>query len=55
MKKLARGYTPAELAPEASALYERFRPVIPAGKKRWGARGVLDLYLLGRLGKGRPG
>jgi len=29
----------------------RFRPDIPAGKKGWGAKGDLDLGLIGRLAK----
>jgi hypothetical protein len=43
MKKLARGYTPAGLAAAAYSLYERFRPIIPAGKQGWGAKGSLDM------------
>jgi hypothetical protein len=53
MRKLARAYTPQELAHHAYPLYERFRPRIPAGKKGWGARGDLDLGLIGRLAKER--
>jgi hypothetical protein len=34
-------------------LYERYRPGIPAGKKGWGAKGDLDLGLIGRLAKER--
>jgi len=51
MQKLARAYKPQELAHDAYPLYERFRPDIPAGKKGWGAKGDLDLGLIGRLGK----
>jgi hypothetical protein len=51
MQKLARAYTPQELAHDAYPLYERFRPDIPEGKKGWGARGDLDLGLIGRLAK----
>ena len=40
----------AEVA-RLSAFIERFRPDIPAGKKGWGARGELDLGLVGRLAK----
>jgi hypothetical protein len=58
MRKLARAYTPGELAHAAYPLYERFRPDIPEGKKGWGARGELDLGLIERLAKekhqGRP-
>ena len=38
---------------EAYRLYERFRPAIPEGKKGWGAKGDLDLGLIGRLAKER--
>jgi hypothetical protein len=51
MQRLARAYTPQELAHDAYRLYERFRPDIPAGKKGWGAKGDLDLGLVGRLAK----
>jgi hypothetical protein len=54
MGKLAKAYRPKELAEEAYALYEEFRPAIPAGKRGWGARGDLDLGLIERLAKGRP-
>ena len=48
-EKLAKAYKPQELAHDAYRLYERFRPDIPAGKKGWGAKGDLDLGLIGRL------
>ena len=51
IQKVARAYKPQELAHDAYRLYERFRPDIPAGKKGWGARGELDLGLIGRLAK----
>ena len=51
MQKLAKAYKPQELAHDAYRLYERFRPDIPAGKRRWGAKGDLDLGLIGRLTK----
>jgi hypothetical protein len=51
MQKLARAYRPQELPHDAYRLYERFRPEIPAGKNGWGAKGVLDLGLIGRLAK----
>jgi hypothetical protein len=54
MRKLARAYKPQGLAHDAYRLYERFRPDIPAGKKGWGARGDLDLGLIGRLAKEQP-
>jgi hypothetical protein len=54
MQRLAKTYNPKELADHAYSLYERFRPDIPAGKKGWGAKGNLDLALIGRLAKGKP-
>ena len=51
MKRLARAYKPQELAHDAYRLYERFRPAIPEGVKGWGAKGDLDLGLIGRLAK----
>jgi hypothetical protein len=49
MQKLSKAYQPQELAHDAYPLYERFRPDIPVGKKGWGAKGDLDLGLIGRL------
>jgi len=43
MKALAKSRTPQQLAEEAYALYEAFRPEIPRGTRGWGAKGVLDL------------
>jgi hypothetical protein len=54
MTKLARAYKPQELAHNAYRLYEGFRPDIPAGNKGWGAKGDLDLGLIGRLAKEKP-
>jgi hypothetical protein len=54
MQKLAKSYKPSELAHDAYALYERLRPAIPAGKKGWGAKGDLDLGLIGTLAKKNP-
>lgn len=51
-RALARSRTPAALATEAYALYEAFRPEIPAGVRGWGAAGVLDLALVRRLAAG---
>jgi hypothetical protein len=51
MQRLAKAYGPGELAHAAYALYERFRPSIPEGVKGWGAKGDLDLGLIGRLAK----
>jgi hypothetical protein len=54
LRKLAKAYRPQELAEKAYALYEQFRPQIPAGKKGWGARGDLDLGRIERLAKEKP-
>jgi hypothetical protein len=53
MKKLAKAYKPQELAHDAYRLYERFWPSIPESVKGWGAKGDLDLGLIGRLAKER--
>jgi len=49
MQKLAKAYKRRELAQDAYRLYERFRPDIPEGVKGRGAKGELDLGLIGRL------
>jgi hypothetical protein len=51
MEHLAKSYRPEELARQAYALYERFRPEISAGAKGWGAKGKLDLDLIEQLAK----
>ena len=51
MTKLTRAYKPKELAEQAYSLYEQFRPNIPAGKKGWGAKGDLNVGLIGQLAK----
>jgi hypothetical protein len=43
MVRLARSMPARELAKRAYALYEEFRPAIPAGVGGWGAAGDLDL------------
>ena len=43
LNDLARAYPPNDLALRAFALYEQFRPEIPAGTRGWGAKGTLDL------------
>jgi hypothetical protein len=53
MRALARAFTPQELAEKGFALYEQFRPQIPAGKKGWGAKGDLDLEKVRSLAKER--
>ena len=55
MRKLARAYSPSELAESAYPLYERFRPDVPAGERGWGARGDLDLGLIERLARRKAG
>jgi hypothetical protein len=55
MVDLAKSFPPSHLGEKAYALYEKFRPAIPPGKKGWGAAGKLDLESLRRmthLGKG---
>ena len=36
MLELANSFPPSQLAGKAYALYEKFRPQIPPGKKGWG-------------------
>ena len=43
METLAKAYTPDQLAAQAYALYEQFRPDVPEGRQGWGATGQLDL------------
>jgi hypothetical protein len=52
MRDLAGTYSPEELNRSGFRLYEKFRPDIPEGQKGWGARGMLDLSVLGSLKKG---
>jgi type II secretory pathway component PulK len=52
MKRLAAAFPPDELAEQAYALYEKFRPQIPTGTRGWGAKGVLDLEALAMLAPG---
>ncbi len=54
MTKLAKAFKPKELADHAFGLYKQFRPSIPEGVKGWGAKGDLDLDLIGRLGHAGP-
>ena len=51
METLAKACERDDLAERAFALYERFRPEIPSGKKGWGAKGTLDLRLIRSLAK----
>ena len=49
MLALARPLPPSQLAEKAYALYEKFRPEIPPGKKGWGVSGKLDLDLIRKM------
>jgi len=49
MRDLAESLEPEELSDRAYSLYEEFRPVIPRGKRGWGAKGALDLDLIRSL------
>ncbi len=51
MRKLAAASKPRELESQAYALYEEFRPEIPAGTKGWGAQGNLDLDRIASLSR----
>jgi hypothetical protein len=53
MIDLADSRDPEALADEAYALYEQFRPGVPAGTRGWGAAGELDLSLIRKLAKRR--
>ena len=49
MLELAKALPPPELGEKAYALYEKFRPEIPPGKKGWRASGKLDLDLIHKM------
>jgi hypothetical protein len=51
MERLAKAYLPDQLAAQAYALYEQFRPDVPEGKPGWGAAGQLDLDHIRSLGE----
>ena len=53
MATLAASRTPEALALEAYALYERFRPEIPAGEAGWGKAGVLSVETIEALARRR--
>lgn len=53
MEALAKSYEPNVLAAQAFAIYEKFRPQIPEGKRGWGAAGELDLGQLQQLARRR--
>ena len=50
-KDLASSYPPEELKLKAYQLYETFRPKVPQGQMGWGAKGELDLDVVGKLKK----
>jgi hypothetical protein len=49
MAALAKSVPKDELDERAFALYEEFRPNVPAGQRGWGAKGELDLARLRKL------
>lgn len=49
MVKLAKSRSAEALADEAFALYEAFRPAVPAGERGWGAKGALSFGKIERL------
>ena len=51
MKRLARSMSAPEIARQADALYEKFRPQVPASVPGWAAEGKLDVARIERLGK----
>src|SRR3954470_8347895 len=54
MGQLAASRSPEELNRRGFALYEAFRPAIPAGARGWGASGELDLDQIIGLTRSRP-
>src|SRR3954454_10239715 len=54
MEQLSASLSPEELNRHGFALYEAFRPAIPAGARGWGAAGELDLDRITGLGRGKP-
>ena len=53
MRLLAESMSSADLARKPYALYERFRPGVPAGVRGWGAAGTLDLDAIVRMAGNR--
>ncbi len=49
IEQLVRSFPPKELATRAYSLYEKFRPAVPTGTRRWGAKADLDLEKLKAL------
>ena len=54
MEQLAASLSPEELNRRGFALYEAFRPAVPAGARGWGAAGELDLDRVISLARGEP-
>ena len=54
MEQLAASLSPEELNRRGFALYEAFRPAIPAGARGWGAVGELDLDGIASLACDEP-
>jgi hypothetical protein len=54
MTALAKSLSPDALAQRAYALYEAFRPEVPAGTRGWGASGILDLDRIRSAGRAEP-
>ncbi len=49
MLELAKSLLSPQFVEKAYALYEKFRPEIPPGKKGWGVSGKLDLDLIRKM------
>lgn len=49
MEELAKSIKREKLAVDAFGLYEKFRPSVPEGVKRWGVKGELDLETIRSL------
>ena len=54
MEGLAASLSPQEPNQRGFALYEAFRPAVPAGARGWGAAGELDLDRITSLAHGEP-
>jgi hypothetical protein len=54
MLELAKSLPPSQLAQKAYALYAKFRPEIPPGKKGQGASGKLELDLIRKMASAWP-
>jgi hypothetical protein len=55
MVALADSKEPDELMAQAYALYEQFRPEIPAGEAGWGAAGILSLKKIRAMARSAAG